>query len=103
MAIRTKNEILEQIKARFGEASDDETISFLEDISDTYDDLETRATGDGIDWQARYNENDEQWRKKYTERFYNAETKNEGNTNNEPANPEPDNTPTKFEELFTTD
>ena len=47
MAVKNKEEILEAIKTRVGEQTDDETISFLEDVSDTFTDLETRANGDG--------------------------------------------------------
>ncbi len=73
MAIKTREEILESIKARVGEQTDDDTITFLEDVSDTFSDLENRANGDGEDWKTKYEENDEAWRKKYTERFFSNE------------------------------
>lgn len=93
MAVKTREEILESFKSRLGENTDDETISFLEDITDTLDDFEKRANGDGTDWKSKYEENDENWRKKYTERFFSDEP------NPEP-NPEPDNTPRTFSDLF---
>lgn len=93
MAVKTREEILAEIRARVGEQNDDETISFIEDITDTFSDLETRANGDGTDWKTKYEENDANWRKKYTERFYSS-------------NPDdtPDDTPKPktFAELFTT-
>ena len=58
MAVKNKDEILEAIKTRVGDSTDDETISFLEDVSDTLTDLETRASGDGEDWKTKYEEND---------------------------------------------
>ena len=73
MAVRTREEILESIRARVGEQTDDETISFLEDVTDTLTDFETRANGDGENWEQRYKENDAEWRKKYTERFFNGD------------------------------
>ena len=96
MAVRTREEIITQVRARIGEQTDDETIAFLEDITDTLSDLETKANGDGIDWKAKYEENDSEWRKKYTERFYSSEP--------EPEPPKPDDTqkPKTFAELFTT-
>lgn len=98
MAVKTREEILEELRVRVGEQTDDETIAFLEDVTDTLSDLETKAKGDGTDWKTKYEENDAEWRKKYTERFYSSD-------------PEPDNEPTKlddtekpktFAELFTT-
>lgn len=98
MAVKTREEILTAVKARVGDQTDDETIAFLEDITDTLSDLETKAQGDGTDWKAKYEENDAEWRKKYTERFYSSEP------NDDPESPKPDDTPKPktFAELFTT-
>lgn len=98
MAVKTREEILEAIKTRVGEQTDDETISFLEDVTDTISDLETRAKGDGKDWKTMYEENDAEWRRKYTERFFS----NEPNNETTPPPPEDDKTPKTFAELFTT-
>lgn len=97
MAVKTREEILESFKTRLGENPDDESISFLEDVTDTLDDFEKRANGDGTDWKSKYEENDASWRKKYTERFFSGEP------NPEPKpelKPEPDNTPKTFSDLF---
>ena len=98
MAVKTREEILAEIRDRLGEQNDDVTISFIEDITDTFSDLETRANGDGTDWKTKYEENDANWRKKYTERFYNS------NPDDTPPSPNPDDTqkPKTFAELFTT-
>lgn len=98
MAVKTREEILEELKVRVGEQTDDETIAFLEDVTDTLSDLETKAKGDGTDWKTKYEENDAEWRKKYTERFYSSDP--------EPAIEEPkteeSQNPKTFAELFTT-
>lgn len=98
MAVKTREEILEELRVRVGEQTDDETIAFLEDVTDTLSDLETKAKGDGTDWKTKYEENDAEWRKKYTERFYSSEP--------EPdiVDPEPEGSqpPKTFAELFTT-
>lgn len=98
MGVKTREEILAEVKARIGEQTDDKTIALLEDISDTLSDLETKAKGDGTDWKTKYEENDTEWRKKYTERFYNSDP------NSDPEPPKPDDTPKPktFAELFTT-
>ena len=73
MSVRSREEILESLRTRFGESTDDDSIAFIEDITDTLTDLETRANGDGTDWKEKYETNDAEWRKKYTERFFNGE------------------------------
>ena len=98
MAVRTREEILESVRARVGEQTDDETIAFIEDITDTLTDLETKAKGDGTDWKARYEENDAEWRKKYTERFYSSEPE----PNPEPPKLDDTTKPKTFAELFST-
>lgn len=95
MAVKTREEILEAVRARIGEQTDDETISFLEDVSDTLTDLETKANG-GEDWKNKYEENDKEWRRKYTERFFSKEPEPKPY---EKTNPEPEK-PKRFEDLF---
>lgn len=98
MAVKTREEILAEIRARVGEQTDDETISFIEDITDTFSDLETRAKGDGTDWKTKYEENDANWRKKYTERFYSSNPDDTSPT----AKTDDIQKPKTFAELFTT-
>ena len=97
MAVKTREEILGSLKTILGENPDDDSISFLEDVTDTLDDFEKRANGDGTDWKSKYEENDANWRNKYTERFFSGEP----NPDPKPEpKPEPDNTPTTFSDLF---
>lgn len=97
MAVKTREEILESLKARLEEKTDDESISFLEDFTDTLDDFEKRAKGDGTDWKSKYEENDANWRKKYTERFFSVEPEPEPKPKPEPK---PDDPPRTFSDLF---
>lgn len=69
MAIKSKAEILELVKARIGDDTSDEALAIIEDVTDTLDDYETRIADSG-DWKARYEQNDADWRKKYKERFF---------------------------------
>ena len=98
MGVKTREEILAEVRARVGEQTDDETIAFLEDVTDTLSDLETKAKGDGTDWKAKYEENDAEWRKRYTERFYSSDP----NPDTEPPKPDETPKPKTFDELFTT-
>lgn len=94
MAVKTREELLGSIRARIGEQTDDETISFLEDVTDTLTDLETRANGDGENWEQRYKDNDTEWRKKYTERFFS------GKPDEQTEQKEEETKPKTFEDLF---
>lgn len=69
MAVRTKDELLGIIKERFGEDTTDETISFVEDITDTLNDYDNKNS---VNWEQKYKDNDEKWRKKYRDRFFNS-------------------------------
>lgn len=96
MAVRTREEIMESIRTRIGDSTEDEGIAFLEDISDTFDDMESRASGDGEYWKTKYEENDKEWRRKYTERFF-----SKGKDPEDPEDPEEEEEePKTFEDLF---
>lgn len=71
MSVKTKSELMDAIRARIGEDNSDEAISLIEDISDTFDDIQNKGTSDGTDWKAKYEENDATWRQKYRDRFFN--------------------------------
>lgn len=103
MAIRSYEEIMEQIQKRLGDDSSDEALSFVEDISDT---LKQNAKEQAEDWKAKFEENDKMWREKYRNRFFNkGEDKEFEKDVTGTPEPEPipeDNSPTTFEELFET-
>lgn len=69
MPVLSKEEFLARIKERIGEDMSDDTIKFVEDMSDTYDDMYGRANGQE-DWKRKYEENDKAWREKYSSRFF---------------------------------
>lgn len=96
MAVRTREELLEAIKARIGDATDDETLGFVEDVTDTLNDFETRSK-DSTDWEQKYNDNDKQWREKYRARFFNNSTEEEDEIE------EQQDKPKTFADLFKTE
>lgn len=71
MAVKTKEDILTSLKAVIGENSGDDAIGILEDVSDTFDDYNSRVN-DSTDWKKKYEDNDAEWRQKYRDRFYGA-------------------------------
>lgn len=98
MAIKSKDEILSAIRSRFEEDTSDETIAFIEDVSDTFTDLENKARGDGKDWQAEAKRIDNEWREKYKARFFSGKTPEEPDDD---PDPEAENKTYNFEDLFT--
>lgn len=98
MAVKTREEILEAIKSKIGEDTSDDSISLLEDITDTIDDYETRVA-DKTDWKNKYDELDATWRRKYIERF--SGKSGEGIKNEQEEQIKDDDEPRTFDELFT--
>lgn len=101
MAVRSKEEILQTIRTMFGEQTSDDTITLLEDVTDTLTDYENR-TSDDNNWKEKYEQNDKEWRQKYIERFFNNENDTENTLNNvlELEQQEERTKPKRFEDLF---
>lgn len=72
MAILSRDEYFSSLHDRLGSDSSEEGIKFLEDMTDTYNDMESRVNGDGINWEQRYHELDESWKARYQHRFFNG-------------------------------
>lgn len=100
MAIKSKEELLASIKARFGEDTSDDALSLYEDLSDTISDYEEKAKGDGKDWKAEAERIDKEWREKYRDRFFNG-----GDDDDDKPDPfePPERKQYKFEDLFKED
>lgn len=73
MPILSRDEYFARLHDRLGDDTSDETIAFLEDMTDTYNDLERKATGDGVDWEQKYHDLDESWKKRYRHRFFSGD------------------------------
>lgn len=104
MAVLNKIDFMSLIKAKVGDDTSDEAIKFLEDITDTYNDLENKNSGTE-DWKQKYEDNDKMWREKYRSRFF------DDNSNSDPLpvpeepkkDPEIEKAETiKVDDLFTT-
>lgn len=80
MSIKSIDEILNAVKERIGDDTSDSAISFVEDISDTFNSLSEQEN-----WKQKYEQNDSEWRKKYRDRFLSAESSSDdddsGDTN----------------------
>ena len=91
MAVLNKADFMNAIKSRIGEDNSDETLKFLEDISDTYNDLEKKLNPNkktDEEWQSELEAKDKEWREKYKARFFEG-IETEGNPEEKMVNPEP--------------
>lgn len=68
MAIKSITEIIDSARTLIGENTSDEALAFMDDLSDTMTDYDTR-TKDSTNWEEKYKENDASWRKRYADRF----------------------------------
>lgn len=68
MAVLGKEEFMKQLNDIVGDNISDEALSFLENASDTIEDLSKQVTEAG-DWKKKFETNDANWRQKYRERF----------------------------------
>lgn len=108
MAVLEKAKLMEQIKELLKDNTSDEALAFVEDVSDTFDELHNKANGDGKDWKAEYEKNDAEWRQRYKDRFFSGSSNGDDANQNPPdpsTPPEHDDDDTqkqyKFENLFT--
>lgn len=66
--VKTKEEMLAEIKSYIGDRTDDETVSLVENITDTLSDMEKNGNA-----EARVKEVEDMWRAKYMERFFDGD------------------------------
>ena len=107
MAVVTKDEIMSAIKELISDDKSDKALTVVENVSDTIDDLINKSKGDGEDWKKKYEENDAEWRQRYTDRFFSSPadgTAGDNNTNpnnpNTDSDPEPEEPHYTYDELF---
>lgn len=80
MAILKRDEFFSRLESRLSDDTSDEAITFLEDMTDTYNDLESRANnGSSAEWERKCNEINENWKKRYRHRFFSGDNRFYGN------------------------
>ena len=78
MAVLSHDDFMSAVKGLAGDSADDNTLTMIENFTDTFNDLEARAS-DTTDWKTKYEQNDNEWREKYKARFF------EGSAGADPA------------------
>ena len=95
MAVVSKESLIERITAIIGEDKNDDMITLVEDVTDTFDDFDNK-TKDETNWKQKYEENDKNWRDKYISRFKQGVIPEENSKLEDDDKP----APKTFEELF---
>ena len=102
MSVKSRDELLNALKVTIGDSTDESALSLLEDFTDTLNDYEEKNK-DKTDWKSKYEENDNAWKKRYKERFFN----DGDNCGTVEDDDKPDdtnhNTPKTFADLFKTE
>ncbi len=100
MSVLNKEDFFSKIKARIGDDSSDDALSFIEDMTDTFNDLESR-TNDSENWKQKYDDLDKTWREKYRARFFDAGTTPEDVKEDQKDDVLDDAEEKDFDDLFT--
>lgn len=99
--ILSREDFMNRLSERIGEDNSDETLSFIEDVTDTLNDYEERVgSNDETEWKQKYNELDASWRKKYRERFFSTGTDAEEVKEEQEKDVKEDSEDISFEDLF---
>ena len=94
MAVLSRDDFMTRINERVGDDNSDDALSFIEDMTDTFDDLS--SSNNTEDWEKKYNELDKMWREKYKARFMSSENV----IDEQEEDIKGDGTETTFDDLF---
>ena len=94
MAILSKEDFTKAITTIIGERSDEDSVKFIEDMTDTYNGLEADKNVSVSEWEQKYNALNDTWSKRYKDRFSETIAENKGQTKEETD-------PTSYDDLFT--
>lgn len=101
MAILEKEAFMNLIRERIGDSTSDEDLKFLEDVTDTYNDLEQKSNSDNTnEWEEKYNNLDKEWREKYKARFFQTDNGNDDDDDNDSRE---NNDDIQIDDLFKTE
>ena len=95
MARLSKEDFTKAITTVIGDRSDEDSVKFIEDMTDTYNGLEADKNVSVTEWEQKYNALNETWSKRYKDRFLSGSDEQQNNDNHET-----DNEPKTYNDLF---
>ena len=69
MSVLNREQFFESVKSIISGNNSEDSTKFLEDMTDTYNDIINRTQND--DWKKKYKELDKIWTERYKNRFFN--------------------------------
>jgi hypothetical protein len=69
MARLSKEDFAKAVTGAIGDRTDEDSVKFIEDMTDTYNGLEADKNVSETEWEQKYNALNETWSKRYKERF----------------------------------
>ena len=95
MARLSREDFTKAITTVIGDRSDEDSVKFIEDMTDTYNGLEADKNVSVTEWEQKYNALNETWSKRYKDRFLSGSDEQQNNGNHET-----DNEPKTYNDLF---
>lgn len=68
--ILNREEFFERLKKFTENLTDDDSLALVEDVTDTYNDLERVVKENSDTWKKKYEDTQEYWKKRYYDRFF---------------------------------
>lgn len=70
MAVLGRDDFFKSLSGIIGDDTSEKSVTFIEDMTDTYNDFEKRIkTSNSAEFEKRFNDMNEAWRKRYMSRF----------------------------------
>lgn len=76
MSVLNREEFFERLSNHIGDSTTDDSISFMEDMTDTYNSLTQKGEEDVTYWKNKCEKLDESWKAKYKHRFFSGGSNN---------------------------
>lgn len=102
MAVLTREQFMEKLNTLTDGKTDDETLTMIQDFSDTFKSLEEKEDVEAVrgDYEAKLKTLDETWRNKYRDAFFNGTEEKKEEIEEREEEREEEKEPHTYEELF---
>lgn len=93
--VLNNDDFVKSVKSIIGDRTDEESINFIENMTDTYNSLVADKDVNNTAWEQKYNALNETWSKRYKDRFLSGSDEQQNNESHED-----DNEPKSYNDLF---
>lgn len=98
--LSTREDYAARIQQLVGDRNDDDTLSIIQDLTETYDSFSGNTGISQADVDAAVAQRDNEWRERYKKAFFSGTPEPlDGDNKSNPSDPDPDD-PSNYDELF---